>query len=124
MFWNYFRLAVWGNIWLILWVLSLPFRRQRDNCLTWALKKQEEEGGYIVIRWARTNKVWDWAKHPHFGWLPEDFHVGTQHYVPHELISNENLIPSLWFDGKVKQGDGNELIQTLRHMARKKRDKK
>lgn len=114
MFWNYFRLAAWGNIWLILWILSSPFRKKRENCLTWALKKQAEKGGYIVVRWARTDKVWGWARHPHFAWLPQDFHVGTQHYVPDEVTPNETMLPAFWFDGEIKQGDGDELIQRIK----------
>ena len=109
--WNYFRLACWANIWLILWLFSLPFRKGRDNCLTWAMRKQREEGGYVIVRWARTDKVLDFLKHPHFGWLPDDFHVCTQHYVPDEYVPNEGIIPAVWFDGQVKQGDGDELIQ-------------
>lgn len=109
--WNYFRLVCWANLWLILWLVSWPFRRGRENCLTWALKQEEEHGGYIIWRWARTERCHKHLRHPHFGWLPEDFHVGTQHYVPSQTTENEKLIPAFWFEGEIKQGDGDEHIQ-------------
>jgi len=107
---NFAMLVLWAIIGLLVWVVTAPFRRGRDNCLTWALRQQRQKGGYVVIRWGRSG----WWRHPHFGWMPEEFHVGTQHYVPAEDEANEKTIPDFWFDGVVKQGDGNEHIQRIR----------
>jgi len=103
--WNYFRLAVWACIWMLLWILTAPFRKGRDNCLTWALRQQRKHGGYLVIRWSATDKnVPEHLKHPHFAWLPPEAHIHTHHYFPKEG-RNEDLIPDLWFEGIVEKGD-------------------
>ena len=102
--WYYFRLTVWACIWLVAWTVTYPFRRGRDNCLTWSLRQIKENGGYLVVRWSVSKRLPAVLLHPHFGWLPTDDHDAAYHYVPKEG-TNEGLIPRLWFDGVVEKGD-------------------
>lgn len=102
--WSYARITVWAIVWLIIWFFIVPFRRKRDNCLTWAMRKYDEEGGYLVIRWARTSR-WKWLRWPHFLWLPPDKHKELQHCIPKEDAHTEKSVPTPWFDSEIKQGD-------------------
>jgi len=102
--WNYFKLTVWAIFWLMLLVVMIPFRKKRDNCLTWAQRKQDNEGGYLVIRWCRTSKV-RWLRWPHFLWMSDNDEHCLQHYIPKEHAHTEKLLPRPWFDGVIKYGD-------------------
>jgi hypothetical protein len=104
--WYYFRLTVWACIWLVAWTVTFPFRRGRDNCLTWSLRQIKNNGGYLVVRWSVSEKVPAIFMHPHFAWLPPGEHSSAIHYVPGEG-TNEGLVPSLWFNGIVEKGDRN-----------------
>lgn len=102
--WYYFRLTVWACIWLVAWTVTFPFRRGRDNCLTWAMRQIEENGGYLVIRLSDTDRVPSVLRHPHFGWMPLENEEDAYHYVP-KKGTNEKAIPAIWFDGVVEKGD-------------------
>ena len=106
--WSYFKITVWANIWLTLWFVIFAFKRKgRDNCLSWAMKKYDKEGGYLVIRFSRSNRV-RWLKWPHFLWLDSKYEKNLKHYVPIEDEHAEKTIPHPWFNGRVKQGDTDE----------------
>ncbi len=100
--WSYFKIMMWACIWWWIWLFTFPWRKGRDNCLTWAQHKHVQEGGYLTIRWSRNNK--GWLHWPHFGWLAEKYHPLIEHYVPKEG-EVEKYVPDMWFDGKVKFGD-------------------
>jgi len=106
--WQYTKLVLWSIFWLILWPLScISKQHNRDNCLTWALRQQQTQGGYLVVRWCRTSKF-DWFRWPHFLWLPEQDHSNLQHYVPLSDQSQLKTVPHVWFEGYVKTGDADE----------------
>jgi hypothetical protein len=105
---SFIKLLVWGILWLPAWVVAktaqqLQKRQSRDNCLSWALRKWNTHGGYLVIRWCRSNRV-AWIKWPHFLWLPPDFHADLRHYVPRDE-ADRHVLPSPLFVGRVQQGD-------------------
>lgn len=91
--WSYFKLTIWAIIWLLLWIFVAPFRKGRHNCLTWAQHKQDTEGGYLVIRWCRTNKV-RWIKWPHFLWLDKKHADLLEHCIPKEDEHTEKSLPT------------------------------
>jgi hypothetical protein len=105
--WSYFKLTIWAILWLLLWVVIAPFRGSKDNCLTWAMRKHDEEGGYLVIRWCRTNKF-RWIKWPHFMWLDKKHHKHLKHCIPKEDATTDKFIPHPWFHGRIKKGDSKE----------------
>lgn len=101
--WSYCKIIIWGVIWLLVWIICTPFRHKRDNCLTWAIEKWEQEGGYLVIRWCRTGKFIAW---PHFLWLPEQKHRHLQHAIPVEEEDDDlRTVPKVWFNCRLIQGD-------------------
>lgn len=105
--WSLFKVLFWGNLWLVLWVLLLPFQRNRENCLTWALKQWEMYGGYVVIRWCRQNKS-SWIVWPHFLWLPEQSDHNLVHVIPPDDEWDENsqrMLPKAWFTPRKIHGD-------------------
>lgn len=109
MFFAMFRFALlllWGAIWIPIWILSLPWKRGRENCLTWVLHKWVTEGGYIAIRWCRHNK--SFIQWPHFLWLPEEKHEHLQHIIPKYDVE-KHYFPSPWFDPKFIQGDPDNI---------------
>lgn len=102
--WSYFKLILWGCIWFWFWLFSLPFRKGRDNCLTWAQRQHDTRGGYLTIRWSRNTKgPLSW---PHFGWISDEHHDKIVHYVP--KVDRLKYIPDMWFEGHVKEGDEDE----------------
>ena len=103
--WSYFKIMMWACIWWWFWLFTFPWRKGRDNCLTWAQKKHERSGGYLTIRWSRHSK--GWLCWPHFGWLDEKHHEHIQHFVPKDG-DRYKYIPEAWFDGYVKTGDDGE----------------
>jgi len=105
--WSYFKITLWAIIWLFVWLVVFPFRKNRDNCLTWAMKKFDEEEGYLVIRWCRSSK-YKWLRWPHFLWLSKEHHEILQHCIPKEETTNKKIFPQPWFNGYVKQGDEDE----------------
>lgn len=108
--WSYFKLTVWAVLWL--WLLAFFFiftRKGRDNCLSWAMRKHDEDGGYIVIRWCRSNKV-RWLNWPHFLWLDKKHGEHLMHYVPVEKDHDEKFVPHPWFKGHIKKGDNESDI--------------
>lgn len=107
--WRYYlRLWIWCNLWMIIWLFALPFKKKgQENCLTYALQRLATEEGYLVIRWARSAKypllVW-----PHFLFLAAKDHHQVQHLVPEKDQKTKTKIPVIWFDGKVRIGDPEE----------------
>lgn len=86
-----------------------PFRKGRDNCLSWAIEKWEKEGGYLAIRWCRQNKT-SWLVWPHFLWIPEDEHDNMRQAIPNNDKDNEDrLIPKIWFYPRIVKGDYKDL---------------
>lgn len=103
--WSYFKLTSWACFWFVLWLVFAPFRYGRDNCLTYALKKWQTSGGYLCIRWCRSNKV-RWIQWPHFLWLDEKHGERfLQHAVPIKKEHDEQFVPHPWFEPKIKVGD-------------------
>lgn len=105
--WSYAKLTFWAFAWIVLWIVFLPFRRGRDNCLTWAIDKWDNDGGYLVIRWCRTSK-YKWFTWPHFMWISDE--VGqkyVQHLIPPPDHCRMRAVPCPWFDGEVVTGDKN-----------------
>lgn len=103
--WSYFKIMMWACVWWWFWLFTFPWRKGRDNCLTWAQKKHESEGGYLTIRWSRNSKgplCW-----PHFGWISDKHNDIVEHYVPKDGDQGK-YIPDMWFDGYVKKGDEGE----------------
>jgi hypothetical protein len=105
----FFRLLMWGIVWTPVWLVVIIYRALKnkptiDNCLSWALRQWQQEGGYLVIRWSRSAKfkVIRW---PHFAWLPDHQHDVIQHYVPVHDDHMTHALPLPWFEGYVRQGD-------------------
>lgn len=92
----------WGLVFFILYIPLLVTRKNRDNCLTWALRKWDHEGGYLVIRWARSNRS-RWILWPHFLWLHPEKHHHLEHVISEK--EEEHLIPEVWFEPVHIKGD-------------------
>lgn len=114
---SFVRLIVWGILWIPVWAMTTILRKVRgrprlDNCLTWALRRWEDDGGYLVIRWARSSSV-HWLRWPHFMWLSEDDHHKIRHLVPRdeEEYNAMRVLPDLWFEGRVQTGDDDDVIE-------------
>ena len=105
---SFFKMIVWGIAWFFVGSAALFLRKKKqDNCLTWGMRKMDNEGGYLAIRWCRSNRF-SWMKWPHFLWLEEKHHIHLQHFVPDNNEHSEKLIPTPWFDGHIKQGDDED----------------
>lgn len=107
--WSYIKFIIWGIVWFPIWILMLPFKKKRENCLTWALNKWDTEGGYMVFRWCTSNKF-KWLRWPHFLWLPQEHHIYLQHIVPkEEAVNNEKRgLPMPWFNAVQIKGDPDD----------------
>lgn len=106
---------MWGVIWFPTWfwievVRKIKKRPRMDNCLSWALRKWEAEGGYLVIRWCRSNRV-QWIRWPHFLWLDINDHQNLRHFIPKEDDQSTRWIPEAWFDGKIQKGDPEDQLE-------------
>lgn len=109
--WSYFKLSMWGVGWFIAWVVMVPWRKGRHNCLTWAVEKWNNEGGYLVIRWSRHNTI-KWIQWPHFLWLDEKYRHLLEHVVPEEEFENQqHVIPQAWFDPVTITGDSDDVVE-------------
>ncbi len=102
--WSYVKIIIWGLCWLPVWVITLAWKKSRDNCLAWSLKKFDTEGGYLVIRWCRSNKI-PFVKWPHFLWLPEEHHVHLRHIIPTGEVNDDHKLPVPWFTPEERVGD-------------------
>lgn len=103
--WSYIKVIVWGTIWLLVWIIMVPLRGNRQNCLSWAIEKWDQEGGYLVMRWCRSNRS-QWIMWPHFLWLPEDKHHQLEHVIPvPEQDDAAQIVPKVWFDHVHMVGD-------------------
>lgn len=105
--WNYIKFVGWAILWAISWIFVRPFKRNKTNCLLWAWEKWENEGGYLVIRWCKVNKV-GWLKWPHFLWLDGKHHKLLEHYIPirdFDSPISRQWFPRPWFEGRVVKGD-------------------
>lgn len=108
--WSYFKLIAWGAFWFVAWAITFPWRHGRENCLTWAVDKWNNDGGYLVIRWCRHNK-YPWIKWPHFLWLDEKYHVYLEHIIPQEDLGERHIIPKPWFTPVNRVGDPEDNIE-------------
>jgi hypothetical protein len=115
--WSFIKLMIWGLIWTPAWVATTILRNtakkpRLDNCLSWALRKWDEEGGYLVIRWCRLNRV-PWVRWPHFLWLPPQNHEELRHFVPRgdSLEQERRVFPDAWFIGKIQKGDDKDVME-------------
>lgn len=113
--WSFLKLVAWGVLWTPFWLVTAVFRKlikrpRLDNCLSWALRKWTSEGGYLVIRWCRSNKI-TFIRWPHFLWLPPDKHQELKHFIP--KVENQHLrfVPDPWFEGKIQTGDSENIIE-------------
>ena len=107
--WSYVKIIIWGLLWYPVWLVTLPWRKHRNNCLIWALEKFDNEGGYLVIRWCRSNSV-PFIQWPHFLWLPPQHHIYLQHIVPEDETHDQHLFPAPWFVPITIQGDPEDEI--------------
>lgn len=105
--WSYFKITVWAVVWLMIWFFIAPFRKKRHNCLTWAMRKYDRQGGYLVIRWCRTNRF-KFLRWPHFLWLDEKYHHHLKHCIPRENEHTEKTLPDPWFKSCIKKGDDDD----------------
>lgn len=108
--WSYTKLILWGAGWLCLWTIFLIRRKERDNCLTWAVEKWDEQGGYLVIRWCRHNKL-TWIKWPHFLWLDSKHEDLLEHVVPKEGVMERQFLPHPWFTPQHIKGDPVDVVE-------------
>lgn len=113
--WTFIQLLIWGIIWAPAWIVTIIIRHitkkpRVDNCLSWAVRRWEDEGGYLVIRWCRSNKI-SWIQWPHFLWLPPDKHQEVRHFLPKTDDQELHYFPDAWFEGKVQKGDDEEYIE-------------
>lgn len=113
--WSFLKLIVWGLLWTPVWLLTtlnrhLTKKPRLDNCLSWALRKWTSEGGYLVIRWCRSNRL-PYIRWPHFLWLPPDKHHELKHFVPKKQDQHLRLVPDVWFEGKIQTGDPETTIE-------------
>jgi len=106
--WSFFKLIMWGVGWFFVGTVTLFFaKRNQNNCLVWAMEKMDDDGGYLVIRWCRSNKF-KILKWPHFLWLDGKYQKYLEHYIPNDEDHTEKSIPEPWFDGHVKNGDKDD----------------
>ena len=110
--WFFIRLVLWGIIWLPFWLIVEIFRfvhhRPRiDNCLSWSARRWQKQGGYLVVRWSRSNKI-PFIQWPHFLWLDEQHHDKLKLFVPLDDNMGDHYLPDLWFKGKVRTGDPDD----------------
>jgi hypothetical protein len=102
-------------MWIPGWIITTIIRKTRkkprlDNCLTWALRKWDKEGGYLVIRWC-TSAKYPWMRWPHFMWLSSQYHEELRHFIPRDDVAKpERVIPALFFQGKVVRGEHEENV--------------
>lgn len=113
--WSFIKLMVWGLVWTPAWVLTTIIRHiakkpRLDNCLSWALRRWDEEGGYLVIRWCRSSKI-GWFRWPHFLWLPIDKHEELRHFIPRSEDQEMQFFPDAWFEGKIQRGDSEDNLE-------------
>lgn len=101
----YYRLVLWSIFWALVWPFALLTRKKRDNCLTWAMKRWEENPeGYLVIRWSRS-AIFSWLRWPHFLFIEaEDERM--HHLMPKNANDvDKHVVPAVWFEGEVTEGD-------------------
>ena len=113
--WSFVQILIWGIFWAITGPIVAFARRcgkkpRRDNCLTWAVRRWDQEGGYIVLRWSRGNK-YKWLRWVHFLWLPADKHQDLVHFIPKVDDQYFKALPEMYFDGKVRKGDNEDEIE-------------
>ena len=101
-----FKLIFWFTMWIPTYAITVWFKKKgQENCMTWAVDKFENEGGYLVVRWCRSARH-DWLRWPHFLYLPADQHHVLQHVIPVDCSRLEKKhIPEPWFDPQRVQGD-------------------
>jgi len=110
--WIFVKLVLWGMLWIPIWLFTLPFKGKKENCLTWAVKQWKNKGGYLVIRWCRSNRL-KWIRWPHLLWLDEKYNRHLQHIVPDgELFEAGNYFPRPWFEPKVRVGDFKSIAKS------------
>lgn len=109
------RLIFWGGLWLIAWAFTTVLRKitkrpRLDNCLTWALRRWDEDDGYLVIRWCRSARF-RWMKWPHFLWLPVNADSELRHLMPRDDDNELHVLPAPWFEGKIVKGDPPDIME-------------
>lgn len=109
--WSHIKLTIWFILWIPCWIVTFPFKKPtEDNCYTWALRKWEEQDGYLVIRWCRHSK-YESIKWPHFMWLPLEDNSVVQHLVPENDDHENHLFPRPWFEGHEIKGDDEDIVE-------------
>lgn len=113
--WAFIKLVGWGFVLLVIWPYieisrKLARKPRMDNCVTWAVRRwNENPGSYLVIRWCRSSRT-D-LKWPHFLWLPAEKHTEMKHFLPLVDQQETKFVPDAFFDGKVVTGDYKEEIE-------------
>lgn len=107
--WSLIKLVFWAIFWLVTSPFVALFRRltgkpRLDNCLTWSIRRWNQDDGYLVIRWSRGNK-YTWLRWAHFLYLPKDKHQELIHFLPKSHDQDVSVVPDFFFEGKVKKGD-------------------
>lgn len=108
--WSYIKIVLWEIAFAPVWLLTVLFKGNRTNCLSWALEKWDKDGGYLVVRWCRHNKF-QWIRWPHFLWLDEKYGKYLIHAVPASDTDEKHSIPCPWFTAKIKRGDDGETVE-------------
>jgi hypothetical protein len=110
--WAFFKLLLWGAIWFIIWPIVTMYRTiarkpRVDNCFSWAVRRwQEEETGYLVIRWCRSSRTG--MKWPHFLFLDKQHCEHMKHFLPLKEDQEYKFLPDAFFEGKVVTGDNED----------------
>ncbi len=108
--WSYIKVVLWQIAFAPVWLLTVWFKKDKTNCLEWALDKWDTEGGYLVVRWCRHNK-YPMIRWPHFLWLPDEHGVHLQHLVPSRKKNKKRRLPQPWFHGVVMRGDNEDTVE-------------
>lgn len=113
--WSFLKLMIWGLLWLITWPLITVYRHvakkpRIDNCFTWAIREwQENDSGYLVIRWCRSSRTG--IKWPHFLFLHVEDHSQLRHFMPLTSDQHIKFFPEAFFEGKIQKGDPVDSIE-------------
>lgn len=107
--WSFIKVLFWGIAMLFTWPPIALFRHvckkpRMDNCFTFAIRKWQDEEGYLVIRWCRSNTI-SWLRWPHFLWLDPKYHENLIHFIPKRENQDDRAFPKPFFNGKVQKGD-------------------
>ena len=91
----------WATLWLPVFFFSIPFRGKCHNCLSYAIARYLDEGGYVCFRTSRCYLGKCWVRYPHFLHLRAKDHVVLWQY--REEV--RSAFPKPYFQGGITEGD-------------------